>query len=119
MTRDFEYFTKVVVNASLSIEDIGECAIRANNDLGYFWFLVIQTELGLSEIFEVGPIMIDIDELPKACNWSYRRIQYSDTKLSKIIDNFLNDGYRCITQAEEITVEEAKENFRNLADYIK
>ena len=119
MTRDFEYFTKVVVNASISIEDIGNCAIRANNDLGSFWFLIIQTELGFSEIFEYGPFIFNVEELPKSCNWFYKRISYSENALSKIIDKFLNDGYRCITQAEEISMEEAKENCRNLADYIK
>lgn len=119
MTRNFEYFAEITVNASISIEDIGDCAIEACNDLGQFWFLIIRTELGVSEIFEVGPIVLDIEELPKSCFWSYKRTSYSENNLSKMIDKFLNDGYRNITQAREITMEEAKENFRNLADYIK
>lgn len=118
MTREFEYLAKVVVENSIVVEDIGECAIEANNDLGQTWCLIIKTELGLTEVFEVGPFFPDIYELPKNCNWSYKRIDYSENQLSKIIDKFLNDSYRGITQAKEIDMEEAKKYFRNLADYI-
>ncbi len=118
MNREFEYLTRVVVESSINIEDIGNCAIEANNDLGQFWCLIIKTELGWTEVFEVGPINLELNELLKSCNWSYKRIEYSENNISKIIDNFLNDGRRKITQAQEIDVEEAKKYFLNLADYV-
>lgn len=118
MTREFEYLTKVVVESSITVEDIGYCAIEANNDLGQFWCLVIKSDLGITEIFETGPIILDINELPKSYGSSYRKIAYSDSQISKAIDKFLNDSYRCITQAREIDMEDAKKYFRNLADYI-
>lgn len=118
MTREFEYLTRVVVEDSITIEDIGYCAVEACNDLGQFWCLVIKSDLGITEIFETGPVIPDIEELPKNCNWSYKRIAYSDSQLSKIIDKFLNDSYRGITQAREIDMEDAKKYFRNLVDYI-
>ena len=118
MNREFEYLARVVVESSINIEDIGDCAIEANNDLGQFWCLIVKTELGWTEIFEVGPVNLDLNELLKSCNWSYKRIEYSENNISKTIDRFLNDPYRKITQAREIDMEEAKKYFINLADYI-
>ena len=118
MTRTFEYMARVVVDNDITIDDIGNCSLKANNDLGKEWYLIISTELGWTEVFEVGPIIPDVRELPVAVNWSYKRIEYSESKVSNIIDRFLNDGYRGITQVQQISKEEAKSNFRNLADYI-
>ena len=118
MTKDFEYLARVIVESSITVEDIGNCAIEANNDIGQFWCLIIRSDLGFTEIFEVGPVNLELDQLLKSCNWSYKRIAYSDNQISKIIDKFLNDGYRGITQAREIDMEEAKKYFINLADYI-
>lgn len=118
MTRTFEYLARVVVDGDITVEDIGNCAIKANDDLGKEWYLITSTDLGWTEIFEVGPIIPDMHELPVSVIWSYRRIEYSESKISKTIDTFLNDGRRQITQAQEVSKEEAKSNFRNLADYI-
>jgi hypothetical protein len=119
MNKKFEYFTKLVVLNDIEIEDIAECCLCANNDLNEKWILIISTELGVTDIFEIGPVISSMDKLPDYFTCSYRRVDYSDYKISKIIDKFLNDSSRGITQAVEIDKEEAKSCFVDLARYIK
>lgn len=119
MTGRFEYLTKVVVENELEIEEIGECAIIANNDLTETWILIISTELGFTDVFESGPYIGDMEILPKYFSTTYKRIDYSEHKISKIIDKFLNEPSRGITQAREIDKEEAKSYFIDLVNYIK
>ena len=119
MNKKFEYYTRLVVLNDIEIEDIAECCLCANNDLNEKWVLIISTELGITDVFEVGPAIFSMDELPNSFSCSYRRIEYSDYKISKIIDKFLNDSSRGITQAVEIEKEEAKTYFVDLARYIK
>lgn len=112
----FEYLIQTTSNASLDIDDIGNVAIQAFCDSGNEYYLVIKTSLGWTEIFEFGPIIRDIKELPKRVSFTYRRIEYSESKIETTIDKFLN-GY-CVTQAMVVGVDEAKKYIRNLADYI-
>lgn len=119
MTKKFEYLTRVVVENEIEVEDIAECSIVANNDINEKWIIIISTELGLTDIFEIGPISSDMSELPNYFMSSYRRIEYSEYKISKIIDKFLNDASRGITQAQEIDKEEAKSYFIDLVKYVK
>lgn len=119
MNKKFEYYTKLVVLNDIEIEDIAECCLCANNDLNEKWILIVSTELGVTDVFEIGPVISCMDELPNSFSCSYRRIDYSDYKISKVIDKFLNDASRGITQAIEIEKEEAKTYFVDLARYIK
>ena len=114
----FDYMIQTVVGDSIDIDDVGNTALQMSNDVGEFWFMIISTELGWSKIFEFGPIVPDIEELPKYCSMQYREIQYDVRKLNSIIDKSLNAINRNITQVCEIPKEEAKNNMRNLVSYI-
>ena len=114
----FDYMIQTIVGDSIDIDDIGNVALQMSNDRGEFWYLVIKTELGWTEIFEFGPVVPDIEQLPKSCALSYNRIEYKQGKIEDIIDKSINNGYRGITQVCEITKEEAKNNMRNLVSYI-
>ena len=50
----FDYMIKTVAGDSIDILDIGNCALQINNDRKEFWYLVIKTELGWTEVFEFG-----------------------------------------------------------------
>jgi len=41
---------------SISIDNIGNCIIQAFNDDGDSFYLIIRTVLGISRIFQIGPI---------------------------------------------------------------
>ena len=115
---NFEYLIKVQKESSIDIEDIGNCALDVFNDLGFEWILLIRTIEGSTEIVEFGPILPDLDYLPAKVSYTYSRIDFAQSKVSNAISRFLNDGYRAITQAFEISQKEAKEKMKNLVDYI-
>lgn len=100
---------------SFSVEDIGNCSLRAYNDLGQSWLLVIQTILGFSYILEYGPLNNN-GEIPNYLFSRFDKIEYSEYKLEKRIDKFLNDPKRLITQVEEYDLNEALLLMRNAAE---
>lgn len=115
----FEYFTTRVINADIEVENIGDCAIRACNDGGECYYLLIETQLGICRIFTYGPAMPDFDLLPKSVNCSFKRINFNEGKLAKIIKEFLNSPYSNITSAEEIEKEELLEECKDIISYMK
>lgn len=115
---NFEYLVKIQKESSISIDDIGNCALDVFNDLAFEWLLLIRTKEGITEIVEFGPIVADLDYPPAKMTYTYDRIDFNEGKISKRISNFLNDGYRGVTQAFEIEQKEAKEKMKNLVDYV-
>ena len=105
----FDYLERVVVEAQLDVENIGQCVLQANNDVGEEFYLIIVTELGWTEVLEYGPIVPDLELLPATYNISYNRIEYNQGKLERIIDKFLNNPKRMITQAKVTELEEISE----------
>lgn len=116
---EFEYFYVQSINASIDIDDIGNCAIAAYTDLGEVYYLVIKTILGTTMIFQYGPLVDGSDILHKSVNCSFKRIGYKDTAIQKVINNFLNNPYAKITQAIEISPEEVYENCIDIIKYME
>ena len=114
----FDYMIKTVAGDSIDILDIGNCALQINNDRGEFWYLIIKTELGWTEVFEFGPITPDIKRLPTLCSMIYKRFEYRQNKIEDIIFNAINSASRNVTQVTEVSVDDAKSNMRNLVDYV-
>ena len=109
----FEYLQRVVVDAQLDVENIGQCVLQANNDYGEEFYLIIITELGWSEILEYGPIVPDLETLPYSYTVTYNRIEYNQGKLERAIDKFLNNPKRMITQAKVTDLESIVDNLVN------
>lgn len=114
----FEYMQRVVVEANLEVDNVGDCVLQANNDFGNEYYLLIKTELGFSEVLEYGPCMPDIQMLPLDYNISYSRFEYNQGKLERIIDKFLNNPKRVITQAKVTDYESIKEFLVNPVDKV-
>lgn len=96
----FEYLQRVVIDAEIDIDNIGQCVLQANNDIGEEFYLVIRTELGWTEVIEYGPCTPDLDMLPMSYQINYLRFEYSEGKIERIIDKFLNNPKRGISQAK-------------------
>lgn len=114
----FEYLVKIKKESSIDIENIGNCAIDVYNDLGFEWVLLVHTKEGTTEIIEFGPIIPDIEYPPAKMIHTYDRMDFSESKINTRISRFLTDGYRNVTQAFEITQQEAKDKMKNLGDYV-
>ena len=96
----FEYLQRVIVDAQIDVENIGECVILGRNDLGEESYLIIRTDMGWTEQINIGPLTPDVDILPFNINLAYSRFEFNQTKLMRAIDRFLNDPKKMITQAE-------------------
>lgn len=114
MKNSFEYLYLTQSNDSIEIEDIGNCAILANNDMGQTWVFIIKTLLGFSYIIEYGPYYNY--KLTDYLNSSFQKIEYSEFKIKKKIDKFLNDPRRMITQVQLIDEDEALNKIDNVAE---
>lgn len=114
----FDYLERVVVEGQLDVDNIGDCVIQANTDLGEEYYLIVKTELGWTEILDYGPVTPDLELLPINYNIKYSRIEYNQSKIERIIDKFLNDAKRCITQAKVVELEDIYEFLINPIDKV-
>lgn len=119
MKLNFEYFYSRSATGDLEVEDIGNCSIEANDDIGNFYYLLIETNMGFTKIFEYGPIQPDFDVLPKTVNCTFNRIEYNEKKIQKQIYSFLNTPIRNITQAQLIEKEELLSNCKDIIEYMR
>ena len=114
----FEYSYTTLCDADIEIDDIGNCCLEANNDRAEFYYLYIRTKYGTTSIMTYGPIIPDVDQLPKSVNCSFKRIDYDEDKIEGIIDDFLNKGFRNISQAREVDKDTIFTNCRSIVDYM-
>lgn len=114
----FEYSQRVVVEAELDIENIGQCAILARTDLGEEYYLMIRSELGDVDVVEYGPSIPDLAKFPASVVYTYDHFEYSDYKLQKRIDKFLNNAKRGITQAECVQISDILPNIKSPAHQL-
>ena len=99
----FEYLQRVVVDAELNVDDIGQCVILGRNDIGEESYLIIKTEMGWTAQISIGPVCPDIEILPFNIAILYSRFEYNQGKIERAIDKFLNDPKKMISQAEVVT----------------
>lgn len=106
----FEYLQRVVVESELDVENTGECCIRGRNDFGEEFYLVIHSCMGSVSVLDYGPAHPDIEMLPDAVNIKFVRFDYSSHRIESMIDKFLNDGKKFITQAEVVNLDDIRDN---------
>ena len=115
MNTDIQFNRQSIFTNSLCVEDIGNCALEAVDNLGQYYYFVIKTIRGISYILTYGPLVPDIDILPKTYNLNYYNTSYADAKIVKAIQT-----WACAPKGlnfEEITqipVEEALVNCRDI-----
>lgn len=114
----FDYLERVVVEGQLEVENIGECIIQANNDLGEEFYLIIKTELGWTEMIEYGPCVPDLTLLQMSYQITYNRFEYNQSKIERSIDKFLNNPKRAITQAKLVELDDIYEALVNPIDKV-
>ena len=116
----FDYFYITQVNATIDIDDVGNCCLLARNDIGLEYYLFTKTEYGKTEIITVGPLFMDEDELfPETVNLQYTTFDYNMKKISGIIDKFLKNPKACITYVELIELKQFRDRFPKFVDIIK
>lgn len=115
MHKTIDYLYQLQAQDSLDIEDIGNTCIHILNDAGYEWYLIIETELGETRLKNFGPFCIDKpDWFIRGFNYNYFVIDYKEQRIISIIDNFINDNKKLITQAFTCEYEEAYEKLSKI-----
>lgn len=109
----FKYMYIAEAQGFIDIEDLGNFALSVTNDLFQEYVMVAVTIYGITEIIEYGPIKIDSDESSNSIFYSYRKFDYSEYNIKKIIDKLLNDERKRITQVTLIDFEEARNKIKD------
>lgn len=95
---NFSFLCTRTFEDSIEIEDIGNCCIDALNDSGDEYFLIVETDLGASTITECGPFMVDSGPNMSYFYFSRSYRPFKEQSIKKVIDKFLNDEKKEITQ---------------------
>lgn len=115
----FEFNNQYVPQSLIEVDEIGEFALEARNDDGYYWYLIIKTFYGTAVIATCGPVIPDLSAIPAGYTAFLDKIPYKEDKLEKIISRFLNDPKKALTKAEEISIDEAKKQFKEIYPYLE
>lgn len=112
----FEYCYTTTATADIEIEDVGTFSLCAYTQIEEY-YLIVQTHYGITKIIKYGPKLIDLEELPSTVSYFYRKIDFSQSRICKIIDDFLNND-KPIISVELLDIEEAKSRIKNLVDEL-
>ena len=106
MKHNFEYFYSTQPMDSIDVDDIGNVCLEALNDIGESYYLLIKTKMGDTKVVEYGP---DFD-VRTSLTYTYDSFKYSESKLIKRIESFINHPKRNITQVRETEVNDIVDN---------
>ena len=115
----FEFNNQLVPQSLIEVENIGKFAIEASNDEGLYWYMIISTSLGQVTMVEWGPVIPDLNEIPEGFSNSLTKMEYKEPKIEKMINFWLNDKYKKLTDAKIITIGEALDVFPDLRTYLQ
>lgn len=90
MGRTFNYNAEITYNDSIHIEHQGNVSIEATDEVGRTFYLVTRTALGETSCLEFGPLYKDEELLPEETIIHFKRIDYSEKELDKMIMKFLS-----------------------------
>lgn len=116
--RTYEYLYEVKATGFLEIENIGEVCLLAHNDFLQEQLLIIHTELGKTKIIQYGPVYVDNVQPPVNCSYTYSEIDFSDYKIDKTIEKFINDPKFRTTQVTVVELEDALDRITDLREFL-
>lgn len=105
MQDSFDYLCVKESLDSISVDDSGNTILLACNDEAVCWYLKTETDMGTTVVTQFGPLANggSVERLGRyGFNYNQLELDYNEKKLHKIIDKFLNDTSRQITQVMEI-----------------
>lgn len=106
----FGYLRRITQDDTLEIDDVCNFSISANDDFGNFYYLTGETSEGWITLLECGPFSDTVSPgQPVYITWNYTRMSADKSKISRIIEQFLNNPKRKITQAQTCEYEEIRD----------
>lgn len=115
----FEYLYTTTAMGTLEIEDTGNVTINAvNSNLYKEYFLIIRTEYGRTKVIEYGPAFIDMNAIPTTVSYTYNDFDYSESKIHRLIENFLINPKYGIDQAQVVEFDDVKNRLKDLKEFL-
>ena len=115
----FEYSVQKTFNESIDVVDIGNTALRCHGSKLDFYYIILKTIMGKTNIIKFGPVVPDVDVLFNDFTVSYKKIDYKENLIEKEVDKFINDYKKEITLVEEITEYEAWQDFPAIQQFFE
>ena len=116
MKTSIEYLKEVSYMDAVEIDDIGNIALVLYNDAGQEWYLLTTTSLGWTKLYMFGPLLPGVDSLVlKSFSFTYSEIEYREYKIISMLEKFIQDPKKEISQVIEITKEEVLNRYRTLS----
>lgn len=101
MNSDIKFNRQSTYVDCLYVENIGNCALEALDELGQYYYIIVKTVQGQSHILSFGPVIPDLEVLPKTFKLDYYSTQYNDKKLAKSLQVWATGQQK--TNFEQIT----------------
>ena len=118
MKYDYSFQMVIASNNSIEIENIGEVALSATNNFHQEKILIINTSFGETTILQFGPSFMDMATLPDYSSFIYKKMNYDQRKLDKLINDWINDEKFCASNVEQIVLEDALSRIKDYREYI-
>ena len=119
---EFMYDGVTQYNASIDIGNIHQVCLKATDNAGFDYYLIIRTLLGECSTLEYGPLVEGDSVLPDSTSIKFCRFDTDDYKLGRLIKSFLmprNKGKNKVIDVKEIGFEEALSEGVDLLNYMK
>lgn len=116
---EFEFNQQLVPQNLIHVEEIGEFAVEASNDQGYFYYLVVKTLIGTCTMLSCGPVIPDTNMLLDGFKITLDKCDYREDKIAKSINFWLNDRSKKLTSAQVIDINEALNQFPDAVEYMR
>lgn len=94
----FNYLKTETYMDSIDIDDIGNCFLQVYNDEGREWLMSISTKLGWTNVKTFGPFILDSNTMDNNFYYSKNELEFKEKKIYHIIDDFINNPKKQITQ---------------------
>lgn len=91
MPISFDYNEQSVFTKSIDVDDIGNVALKCLTEDLMEYYIIVKTVMGETKILEYGPVITDTDMLFDKFNVNYSELQFSDKKVYKEINHFINN----------------------------
>lgn len=116
----FAFNNQLTPQSEIDIEKIGNCCLCGYSEkTGFSYYLLTQSDLGSIEIMSYGPVVEDIDEIPDNYTYSYQKMAFEAKKVGGLINKWLNDKSRQITDAVEVEKAHFLDNIKDVSKLVR
>lgn len=119
---EFCYKPATTYEKEIIIDNIHQVALKAIDDKGFSYYLVIRTLLGQCSTVQFGPLVDGDPIVPDSTSINFSRFDSNEGQLKKLIRSFLaprNNGRNKIEEVYELSFDEVLNEGIDLLDYMR